>query len=334
MSLEISGKKNVNVVIDRRKERPVYVLKAEDGSGIERILHHNLLLPCTLLPFEETLSSDKRKEKSKSSSYRRKNPVDSETSDSDSSCDYTVYRVVSDEVTESFPVSQQATLLFDSSSHHDQESDYSDNQDERAGNSDQQVASNDIEELDGEEIDEEQNTEILSELSSTKNTHLNSDENVDNELQNTPRYPKRNHRQPERLAYNHLGEPSYTSYVMSTHSNDIEELDGEEIDEEKNIEIVSELSSTKNTHLNSDENVDNGLQNPPRYSKRSRRQPERLACNNPGEPSKNSYVMSTHLQTRPFQIHICFLHTGRHQGRHFLIIITFYHHIFHTVLNS
>ena len=208
----------VHVVIDRRKESPIYILKAEDGSGVERTFHRNLLVPCDLLPFEGTLSSDKRKEKSKSSSYRRKkNSADSETSDSDSSCDYNVYRVVSDEVTESFSVSQQATPSVDSSSHHDQESDYSDNQGELPVNSDQQVTSNDIEELNSEETDEEQNTEIVSELSSTENTHSYSDENIDNELQNPPRYPKKNRRQPERLAYTHLGEPSSTSYVMSTH---------------------------------------------------------------------------------------------------------------------
>ena len=150
----------VHVVIDKRKENPLYVLKAENGSGVERILHRNLLLPCDLLPFEGTLSSDKRKEKSKSSSYHRKNnSVGSETSDSDSFCDYNVDRVVSDEVTKFFPVSQQTTPLVDSSSHHDQESYYSDNQDELPVNSDQQVTSNDIEELNGEEIDEEQNTE-------------------------------------------------------------------------------------------------------------------------------------------------------------------------------
>ena len=125
--------------------------------------------------------------------------------------------MVPHEVTESFPVSQKAIPLVDSSSHHDQELDYSDNQDELPVNSDQQVTSNDIEELDSDEINEKQNTEIVSELSSTENTHLNSDENIDNELQNPPRYPKRNRRQPEKLAYNHLGEPSNTSYVMSTH---------------------------------------------------------------------------------------------------------------------
>ena len=111
--------------------------------------------------------------------------------------------MVFDEVTKSFPFSQQATPLVDSSSHHDQESDNSENQDELPVNSNQQVTSNNIEELNGKEIDEEQNTEIVSELSGTENTHLNNDENIDNELQNPPRYPKRNRHQPERLAYNH-----------------------------------------------------------------------------------------------------------------------------------
>ena len=173
------------MVIDRRKESPVYVLRVENGSGVERILHRNLLLPCDLLPFEGTLSTDKRKEKPKSRSYRRKKNSDgSKTSDSDSSCDYNIYRVISDKVTKSFPVSQQATPLVDSSFHHDQESDYSDNQDELPVNSDLQVTSNDIEELNGEEIDEEQNTEIVSELPGTEHIHLNSDENIDNDLQN------------------------------------------------------------------------------------------------------------------------------------------------------
>ena len=87
-------------------------------------------MPCDLLPFEETLSSDKRNQKSKSRSYhRKKNSVDSEISGSDSSCDYNVHGMVPDEVTESFPVSQQTTPLVDSSSY-DQEVDYSDNQDD------------------------------------------------------------------------------------------------------------------------------------------------------------------------------------------------------------
>ena len=104
--------------------------------------------------FEGTLSSDKKNQKSKSKSYHWKNSVDGEISDSDSSCDYKVYRVVPDEVTEYSPVSQQAIPLVDGSSHHDQELDYSDNQDEFPVNSDQQVTSDDIEEHNSEEINE------------------------------------------------------------------------------------------------------------------------------------------------------------------------------------
>ena len=76
--------------------------------------------------------------------------------------------MVPDEVTKSFPVSQQTTPLVDSSSHHDQELDYSDNQDELPVNSDQQATSNDIEELNSEEIYEKQNTEIVSEQSTLR----------------------------------------------------------------------------------------------------------------------------------------------------------------------
>ena len=126
------------------------LLKVEDGSGVERTLHRNLLFPYDLLPSEGTFSSDKRK-KSKSRSYpRKKNSVDNEISDSDSSCDYILYRVLPGEVTEFFPVSQQATPLVDSSSHHGQESNYYDTQDELPVNSDQQITSNDVKELNSE----------------------------------------------------------------------------------------------------------------------------------------------------------------------------------------
>ena len=120
-------------------------------------------------------------------------------------------------MTESFPVSRPVTPLVDSSSHHDREFDYYDNQGELPVNLDQQVTSNYMEELNSEEINEKQNTGIVRDLSNTENTRLNSDKNIDNELQNPPRYPKRKRRQPKRLAYDHLGEPSNTSYILSTH---------------------------------------------------------------------------------------------------------------------
>ena len=44
---------NVHVVIRKKDENiPVYVVKAENGTGPERVLHRNLLLPCDHLPLE------------------------------------------------------------------------------------------------------------------------------------------------------------------------------------------------------------------------------------------------------------------------------------------
>ena len=44
---------NVHVVVEKKDDRiPVYVVKAENGTGKERTLHRNLLLPCDHLPLE------------------------------------------------------------------------------------------------------------------------------------------------------------------------------------------------------------------------------------------------------------------------------------------
>ena len=44
---------NVHVVVSKKDDRiPVYVVKAENGTGKERVRHRNLLLPCDHLPLE------------------------------------------------------------------------------------------------------------------------------------------------------------------------------------------------------------------------------------------------------------------------------------------
>ena len=64
---------NVHVVVRRKDDNiPVYVVQAENGTGEERTLHRNLLLPCDHLPLEipdadeQPSSSATEKEKSKS----------------------------------------------------------------------------------------------------------------------------------------------------------------------------------------------------------------------------------------------------------------------------
>ena len=42
---------------------PVYVVKAENGTGGERVLHRNMLLPCDHLPLETQVEADAPKTK-------------------------------------------------------------------------------------------------------------------------------------------------------------------------------------------------------------------------------------------------------------------------------
>ena len=49
----------IYVVIQKRKDMPVYEVKPETGNGRSRVLHHNLLLPCSYLPVETQLKSSR-----------------------------------------------------------------------------------------------------------------------------------------------------------------------------------------------------------------------------------------------------------------------------------
>ena len=49
----------IYVVTQKRKDMLVYEVKPESGNGRTRVLHHNLLLPCSFLPVETQLQSSK-----------------------------------------------------------------------------------------------------------------------------------------------------------------------------------------------------------------------------------------------------------------------------------
>ena len=51
--------REIYVVTNKRKEMPVYEVKPESGDGKTRVLHRNLLLPCSFLPVETHLKSPK-----------------------------------------------------------------------------------------------------------------------------------------------------------------------------------------------------------------------------------------------------------------------------------
>ena len=43
----------IHIIKNQRGDLPVYEVKREDGKGRTRILHRNLLLPCSYLPVED-----------------------------------------------------------------------------------------------------------------------------------------------------------------------------------------------------------------------------------------------------------------------------------------
>ena len=51
--------REIYVVTKKRKDMPVYEVKPESGDGWGRVLHCNLLLPCSILPVETHLKSPK-----------------------------------------------------------------------------------------------------------------------------------------------------------------------------------------------------------------------------------------------------------------------------------
>ena len=53
----------IYVVTQKRKDMPVYEVRPENGGGRSRVLHRNLLLPCSYLPVETPISTSKSTQK-------------------------------------------------------------------------------------------------------------------------------------------------------------------------------------------------------------------------------------------------------------------------------
>ena len=53
----------IYVMTQKRKDMPVYEVRPENGGGRSRVLHCNLLLPCSYLPVEAPISTSKSTQK-------------------------------------------------------------------------------------------------------------------------------------------------------------------------------------------------------------------------------------------------------------------------------
>lgn len=74
----------VYVVVGKKPDTPVYVIKPERGPGKTRVIHRNLLLPCDYLPIDEDITPTSTKpSKNKKSVRQEKNDSDTEDSDNE-----------------------------------------------------------------------------------------------------------------------------------------------------------------------------------------------------------------------------------------------------------
>ena len=64
----------IYAVTQKRKDMPVYEVQPESGNGRTRVLHRNLLLPCSFLPVETHLKSPRRHLTVSKRTHRRQTP--------------------------------------------------------------------------------------------------------------------------------------------------------------------------------------------------------------------------------------------------------------------
>ena len=62
------------VITQKRKDIPVYEVQPESGNGRTRVLHRNLLLPCSFLPVETHLKSPRRHHTVSKRTHRQQTP--------------------------------------------------------------------------------------------------------------------------------------------------------------------------------------------------------------------------------------------------------------------
>ena len=67
----------------KRKDMPVYEVKQESRGGRSRILHRNLLLPCSYLPVEAPISTSKSTQKDPRKVAKRQPSTEGTSSNAD-----------------------------------------------------------------------------------------------------------------------------------------------------------------------------------------------------------------------------------------------------------
>lgn len=78
----------VHVVVQKKPDTPVYVIKPERGPGKTRVIHRNLLLPCDYLPIEEDVTPTRTKPARTKKSVRQEKDNNSSSEESDNETEW------------------------------------------------------------------------------------------------------------------------------------------------------------------------------------------------------------------------------------------------------
>lgn len=73
----------IYVVTKKRKDMPGYEVRPENGGGRSRVLHRNLLLPCSYLPVKAPISTSKRTQKGPRKVTKRQPSTEGTSSNAD-----------------------------------------------------------------------------------------------------------------------------------------------------------------------------------------------------------------------------------------------------------
>ena len=172
----------IYVVTQKRRDMPVYEVP-ESGGGRSRVLHHNLLLPCSYLPVEAQMSTSKSTQKGPKKVTKRQPSTEGTSSNAD------------DEMPNL--TSHQFEERFESAGANVSE-----------GYKHAPVpAEQDADPFNADDPDHEQGTESSCEQVATSNDDADA---VDEEL---PRHSQRTSRPPLRTTYDVPGQPSFQTWA-------------------------------------------------------------------------------------------------------------------------
>uniref|UniRef100_A0AAV2MHF4 Uncharacterized protein n=1 Tax=Knipowitschia caucasica TaxID=637954 RepID=A0AAV2MHF4_KNICA len=194
----------VHVVVEKKSDTPVYVIKPERGPGKTRVIHRNLLLPCDYLPIEDMLQ--KPKPVQRKISVRRAEDKTSDTEDSDSEAEWQV--IISEPIESSAPAKHRRRT--NAEEFHPQQTprhrDTSIKEEHHSGRAPEgQLSSDDVRGVEQAAMEQDEPGDgcVVDECPAAASDEADDPATL-------RQYPSRFRKPPKTFTYNTLGQPSLT----------------------------------------------------------------------------------------------------------------------------